>query len=990
MEKGSKLSTDDLGLPIDPLRELNDGSRLHSRATTPEEEDHDVELDLTSVIQSAMDANFGSGDGNDHQQPEEDDNDDDLDLNDAINDAFKNNMDALLVNDNQDDEEQHQQEQEEEPEPEELGQQQQEDESKDQNLDLESVINEAINQNMDAIKENENIDPSLNLVDASNSNSNKLSEDDLAHAKLDLNAAIANALTEVDDQIEEEPEEEPKVTATQKAHEDDVKHFDNLFNDIQNIMGDINQKETSLEEAMNQVDLNEVIQKSIGDQGSYDETNELQRAIADALKDHSKQKQATKPKPKKPRKKSKKSTIDLSNAIHDALKDSNIVDSNENDFQKALEEIVHDVVENTLHQRQSQQSQLQGQLQIQHEQLSKLPKNDDLNWDSIMGNALQLAMNDEMLIDDESKKFKKSRNKKLNKNLIFIPDGTNRKARNQIQIKKFNNHAPPPQKQIVTTEMLINLLTSINLKIFKTTSLIQSFPTDTIESIKKSVSTSISSLMSTPSIPLPVSNDLPLTEKVKIDNRERKKRWREFNTERNRDLDLKTRVTKKALTLFPGDEHELLREEWINTEFEKRKEKRLLKEQRNRENLPFNGDNINLVPYELIFHDLDIINKFVNVYNDMGGNISTDKIMSSTMDKSVILSSISTVLAVIFMSTLNDIDDMNINSLIGTIVNTLNTFLDNNPTLMHTNPTMLPFDDPDHDMHDELNPESVSVNEKEAAIDELKKTMALQDELEFSNDENMKGDNDVNNVFAQENLVSSLSDDKVVTVDNTLNTNEPIENALISDSMKKLSLDVPIDSSNDPKLKNQMQVFKSMTMKKQQQQKKKGAMPTIDLSKFMKPTESTSLPITSSKQVSAPASQVPVPFKPSGDTINKDQTIPEKRKGDVKLENPSALKKALSPSPSMKDSETLPIDSPIAPTPRLPQYLKSKVKAPITTNVVRPLTGANIKTPAVGSPSPNPQQQGYRKPGAFKKPITFGRVPTFHKNVLTKSIVKKE
>lgn len=882
------------------------------------------EIDFTSVIQKAMDANFGyhvdpmkdhdeeqhgndnddigsddNNEGTDNQEEdsgslpqaiqdestenqqqvqhvndnsgaaEDDDLGLDINLNDAINDAFKNNMDALLENNDEEPEQQqeevlqgeqtHEQANEQSNEQqlqqqqqiyqeedgvrdtqesqrlseqlpieqelqqsksqEQFNQQQEED---DANLDLTSVINAALKQNMEAINQSEQIDPSLQdqsidpslreasidpslhessispnlqLQEPNEEQSSKQlenhaaapAEDELEHAASDLNAAIANALTEVN-QVDEQAN-------VQRSQEDT--QFDNLFNDIENIMGDMNEKHsqttntqttatTSISEAMNQVDLNEVIQKSMtgGEEAQFDESNELQRAIADALKDHTKQQQQQqKPqKPRKPRKRTKKQTFDMNNAIHNSLRDSNFVDSNDGDLQRALEEIVHDVVENTLG--------------------GGTNDTEDLNWDSIMGNALQMAMNDDGSLLEGKDRFMRFKGKRSNKNLVFITDGSTKNIKGFLDsekpIKRSTSKVNTPKP--VSNETLINLLHNMDLKELDANKVIQSVPENSVDVIKKSVSSSISNLINssssnlkttkistttpndlsvksnvsdvkagsdsttinstsaisssdttlnnsnnnttttntsanttttTTTLPDPNNPDVNIQEKKKLNDRERKKRWREFNTEKNRDLDLRTRVTKKAMLLFPDDaseSNEMLREAWINSEFQKRKQKRIMKEQMKRDSLPYNRESIlNLIPFELIFHDLDVIGKIVEVYNDIGGSqISVEKILSPTTDKSVILTSIATSLGLIFMRSLNDMNDKNVSALISTIVNTLNTFLDNNPSLSSSQSSsqhLLNYSDHDNQDLDE----GVSINEKEAAIDELKKTMGLHD-----------------------------------------------------------------------------------------------------------------------------------------------------------------------------------------------------------------------------------------------------------------------
>ncbi|CAO3667721.1 unnamed protein product [Rhizopus stolonifer] len=90
------------------------------------------------------------------------------------------------------------------------------------------------------------------------------------------------------------------------------------------------------------------------------------------------------------------------------------------------------------------------------------------------------------------------------------------------------------------------------------------------------------SLLSKPNPNLPdpeTYKKLLLTQKVRQDNRERKKRWRERNQERNKDNDLRCRVNKRAQKLFGKDESEH-KKKWIAEEFSRRREKRMSKEQR--------------------------------------------------------------------------------------------------------------------------------------------------------------------------------------------------------------------------------------------------------------------------------------------------------------------------------------------------------------------------------------------------------------------------
>ncbi|KAG1569503.1 hypothetical protein G6F50_006313 [Rhizopus delemar] len=70
-----------------------------------------------------------------------------------------------------------------------------------------------------------------------------------------------------------------------------------------------------------------------------------------------------------------------------------------------------------------------------------------------------------------------------------------------------------------------------------------------------------------------------MNQKIRADNRERKKRWRQQNEERNKDNDLRCRVNKRAHKLFGKEDNEHKRA-WIEEEFKRRQQKRKEKERR--------------------------------------------------------------------------------------------------------------------------------------------------------------------------------------------------------------------------------------------------------------------------------------------------------------------------------------------------------------------------------------------------------------------------
>ncbi|ANB11009.1 hypothetical protein AWJ20_3803 [Sugiyamaella lignohabitans] len=66
-------------------------------------------------------------------------------------------------------------------------------------------------------------------------------------------------------------------------------------------------------------------------------------------------------------------------------------------------------------------------------------------------------------------------------------------------------------------------------------------------------------------------------ERIRMDNRERKKRWRSNNNIRNKDNDLRARLHRRATNMF-GPEDSPEKKSWFDKEFQKRREKRMLRE----------------------------------------------------------------------------------------------------------------------------------------------------------------------------------------------------------------------------------------------------------------------------------------------------------------------------------------------------------------------------------------------------------------------------
>jgi hypothetical protein len=76
-----------------------------------------------------------------------------------------------------------------------------------------------------------------------------------------------------------------------------------------------------------------------------------------------------------------------------------------------------------------------------------------------------------------------------------------------------------------------------------------------------------------------LSDDAESAERIRLENRQRKKKWREANEDRNKDNDLRCRVTKRANKLF-GPEASERKAVWIEGEFKRRQSKRQEKERK--------------------------------------------------------------------------------------------------------------------------------------------------------------------------------------------------------------------------------------------------------------------------------------------------------------------------------------------------------------------------------------------------------------------------
>lgn len=170
----------------------------------------------------------------------------------------------------------------------------------------------------------------------------------------------------------------------------------------------------------------------------------------------------------------------------------------------------------------------------------------------------------------------------------------------------------------------------------------------------------------------PKLNGIEDKERVRLENRERKKRWREENSERNKDNDLRARVLKKAASKF-GDDSSPEKSSWIDEEFGKRKEKRLLREKKGLENKDssnimneFNSNN------EIFINDKNLIQLMTDLFKIFSNFSPKDDPETGLLTTSTTMS----CSAIIYLLNLdNNFDFKRIDTIVTNIVNNLlNTF----------------------------------------------------------------------------------------------------------------------------------------------------------------------------------------------------------------------------------------------------------------------------------------------------------------------------
>ncbi|TID29511.1 hypothetical protein CANINC_001906 [Pichia inconspicua] len=506
-----------------------------------------------------------------------------------------------------------------------------EDVSLDRNSDLMTAINDALVQNMSNTQE---------------SLQKEATEIKVVEEELELNAAIADALKKTEAVLENKDYE---------ADNDEETHLNN----------------EDLEDVIQDIDMNDVLKTAlrgneIEKEIDYDANQELNAAIKEALMTVPKKPIGHIP-AKKPDNKVSFSadkvdlSTELTSVISNALKESGLVNrdnANEFDIEAALKEVVSGVIEHNLVSHPQQRVE------------KTTDKETDYNWDAIMDNAFEMAMQypEDLHFDVDEHSHVNDSFKRQTLNL-----SSNKSNQGKITKKPSNRqHVPQPKPAVSLTKDLksrfpLSVVSNKVSAVATVTTVLDllhlneldvndvfRLKTSKLDSIKRNVSSVLSSLInSTPANPrdqIP-KDQLDEKEKLRLENRERKKRWREFNIERNRDLDLKTRVIKRANHLYPLPEHASLKKEWIETEFKKRKQKRLEREQKRNFNMidikSFDAKDV--YSFDKFFKNKANLFKIVEIYNEMGGMVTEDKLLSSSADRTASVTCIATVLAASYL-----------------------------------------------------------------------------------------------------------------------------------------------------------------------------------------------------------------------------------------------------------------------------------------------------------------------------------------------------
>ncbi|KAF6012840.1 hypothetical protein HII12_002364 [Brettanomyces bruxellensis] len=245
-------------------------------------------------------------------------------------------------------------------------------------------------------------------------------------------------------------------------------------------------------------------------------------------------------------------------------------------------------------------------------------------------------------------------------------------------------------KSIERQSLLGFIISNVSMKAIDPDVVSSKLSSEMINNIKHHVNSAASKIMAEELLESEKKQDLDEMEKRKLENRERKKRWRVINIERNRDNDLRIRVTKKANSMYPAPEQEVEKQNWINAEFSRRKQKRLLREQAQQRELlglkssSVTTSHVQIIPStslknksisEILSND-EFLKRISAVCNSIGIKIDVDGLKQTAPDKVVAVTALGIGILVSYIAGTPTLSVSNLEVIINSVVNSLKDFID--------------------------------------------------------------------------------------------------------------------------------------------------------------------------------------------------------------------------------------------------------------------------------------------------------------------------
>ncbi|GME72714.1 unnamed protein product [Ambrosiozyma monospora] len=183
------------------------------------------------------------------------------------------------------------------------------------------------------------------------------------------------------------------------------------------------------------------------------------------------------------------------------------------------------------------------------------------------------------------------------------------------------------------TPLINSILSTVNLRSMDSAAIFSKVGEAKIKTIKSLVDSAASFVSGKSKFNNAELDEEERKERIRLENRQRKKKWRETNIERNRDTDLRARVIKRSYHLYRNPEDDELRKQWVATEFDKRKQKRLERERKmmieNKEDDSDSDSRDKPPPLFDLLKDDTVLSSIASVSSALGTQVTLDKMRSS-------------------------------------------------------------------------------------------------------------------------------------------------------------------------------------------------------------------------------------------------------------------------------------------------------------------------------------------------------------------------